>query len=388
MLRGESGTTRPLDRATIFEVGSVTKTFTALLLAEMVRRGEVRLEEPIDELLPPNVIAPAHDGKRITLLDLATQSSGLPRLPDNLAPRDPRNPYAGYDDARLFEFLSHYRMTRDPGAQYEYSNLGVGLLGRLLALRAKTGYEALVRARILEPLKMESTAVTLGPALRARLATGHDVDAESVENWDLDALAGAAGLRSDVRDMSLYLRAVMSGTGRLGEDARAAEEPRRDGPPGNRIGLAWNTTAHGVVWHNGETGGYHAFIGFDEGRNRGIVVLANTALSFDDIAMRWLDSTEALAKTYRTIPLDRDALGPFVGTYKLAGQSLVVTREGDRLYAKYDQQPRFRIYPYAPAKFFYKVVDAQIDFTVENGRATSLVLHQGGRDFTAERIDG
>ena len=165
LFRGETGSPAKLDRDTIFEIGSVTKTFTALLLADMVGKGELSLDQPIDSLLPAGSTAPTRGGKHITLLDLATQSSGLPRLPDNLSPKNFHDPYAGYDDARLFEFLSTYRLTRDIGAQYEYSNYGVGLLGRLLALHAGTSYEDLLRQRVLVPLAMSETGIAFTPQI-------------------------------------------------------------------------------------------------------------------------------------------------------------------------------------------------------------------------------
>ncbi len=387
VLRGETGTAEKLSRDTVFEIGSVTKTFTGILLAEMVGRGEVRLDEPIDELLPKGVTAPARGDRHITLLDLATQSSGLPRLPDNLAPRNADDPYASYDDERLFEFLAHYRLTRDIGAQYEYSNLAVGLLGRLLARRADTTYETLLRQRVLDPLEMSSTAIALTPAMRAHLAKGHDVDGEPVANWHFDALAGAGGLASSLGDMLRYLGAVSSADGPLGSAARIAEQPRRDATPQTRIGLLWNTQiSDGIVWHNGQTGGYHAFVGFSADRTRAIVILANSAFSIDDIALHWLDPALPLAAPPRTIALDRDALGAYAGTYDLAGTRFVFTREGDRLYAQLGDQPRFRVYPYAPDAFFWKVVDARVTFTVEKGKATSAVLHQNGRDVTALRL--
>src|SRR3989442_9269459 len=158
----------------VFEIGSITKTFTASLLADMVARGEVKLDDPVANYLPRAVRMPVRV-RPITLLDLATQSSGLPRLPDNFAPRDSSNPYADYSVQQLYEFLSRYQLPRDPGASYEYSNLGVGLLGHALALRAGMSYEQLVTRRILSPLGMRETAITLTPAMRARLAPGHDV---------------------------------------------------------------------------------------------------------------------------------------------------------------------------------------------------------------------
>src|ERR1700752_999149 len=125
-----------LDGNSIFEIGSVTKVFTATLLADMVERGEVKLSDPISKYLPRTVKTPTRDGKEITLLDLATQTSGLPRLPTNFAPKDPRNPYADYSVDQLYAFLSGYTLTRGIGEKYDYSNVGVGLLGHILALRA------------------------------------------------------------------------------------------------------------------------------------------------------------------------------------------------------------------------------------------------------------
>jgi CubicO group peptidase (beta-lactamase class C family) len=384
ILRGETGAIK-LGRDTVFEIGSVSKTFTGLLLAEMAGRGEVRLDEPIEELLPKGVAAPVRGGKHITLLDLATQSSGLPRVPDNLG-QSATDPYASYDDAHLFDFLAQYQLTRDIGSHYEYSNLGAGLLGRLLALRAGKTYEALLRERVLDPLDMSATGVALNAAMRAHLASGHNVDGDVVANWNFDALAGAGGLRSSLADMLRYLGAVASADGPLGPAARIAEEPRRDAFPGTRVGLLWNTdVADGIVWHNGATAGYSAFIGFSGDRTRAIVVLANAALPIDDIARHWLDSTVPLAVIPRAIPIEREALGAYIGTYDLNGARFVFTREGDRLYAKLGDQPRFRVYPDAPDSFFWKVVVARVTFIVKDGRATSVVLHQNGQEFTAIR---
>ena len=141
-----------LDGNSVFEIGSVTKVFTATLLAEMVERGEVSLNDPISKYLPRTVKTPTRDGKEITLFDLATQTSGLPRLPANFAPKDPQNPYADYSVDQMYAFLSGYSLTRGIGEKYEYSNFGVGLLGHILALRAGTDYETLVRKRICQPL--------------------------------------------------------------------------------------------------------------------------------------------------------------------------------------------------------------------------------------------
>ena len=143
---------RPLDGDTVFEIGSITKVFTALLLADMVAHGEVELTDPVEKYLPAEGRPKAFDHKSISLLDLATYTSGLPRLPTNFSPRDKANPYADYTVEQLYEFLSEYTPEYYPGSHYEYANLGFGLLGHVLALRAGRDYEELVTSRICQPL--------------------------------------------------------------------------------------------------------------------------------------------------------------------------------------------------------------------------------------------
>src|SRR5580704_13650102 len=154
---------RPLNGDTIFEIGSITKVFTSLLLADAVERHEVALSDPIAKYLPPQVKVPERGGRTITLQDLSTHTSALPRLPANFSPKDPSNPYADYSVEQLYQFLSGYTLTRDIGSQYEYSNLGGGLLGHALARRAGVDYETLVRRRITGPLGMHDTVIALTP---------------------------------------------------------------------------------------------------------------------------------------------------------------------------------------------------------------------------------
>ncbi len=174
------GGSKAVDGDTLFEIGSVTKVFTAQILAEAVARGAVKLDDPVAKLLPPSVTVPEHGGRAITLLDLTTHRSGLPRLPENLTTTDMSNPYAAYTVAQLYEFLAGHTLRRDPGDEFEYSNLGVGLLGHALVLQAAaTDYESLVRAKVLSPLSMKSTAINLTPELKARMSQGHNAQART-----------------------------------------------------------------------------------------------------------------------------------------------------------------------------------------------------------------
>src|SRR5262245_40545413 len=186
-----------LTKDSVFEIGSITKVFTALLFAEMVERGEVKPDDPVSKFLPERVAIPSRNGKQITLLHLVTHVSGLPRIPDNLKTTDLTNPYADYDAAKLYEFLSRYTLPRDPGEKHEYSNLGAGLLGHALSLRAGKPYEELIRQRILEPLRMTATSLNS----RQGMATGHTGDLKPVTPWDFQVLAPAGAIRSTAGDM-------------------------------------------------------------------------------------------------------------------------------------------------------------------------------------------
>ena len=392
---GSSGSARPLDADTVFEIGSITKVFTGALLSDMVRRGEVRLEDPISKFLPPTVRAPTRDGKSITLLHLATQTSGLPRLPDNLTPRDPQNPYADYTVEKMYEFLSRCRLSRDPGEKYEYSNLGVGLLGHLLALRAGTSYETLLIQRILEPLRMRDTAITLSPSLRSRLAAGHDESGAVVGNWDLPTLAGAGALRSTVADMLKFLEANLGGGSAT--TAAVLEETHRvrhaTGEPDLDIGLAWHVWhkfGGDLVWHNGGTGGYHSWIGFLPKARSGAVVLSNSSSSIDDIGLHVAEARFPLSEPPRQrkeVTLPEAALEAYVGVYQLSPDfAIAVTREGSALFVQATGQPKFPIYAESETEFFLKVVDAQVTFVREGGKVTKLILHQNGRDTPGRKI--
>jgi D-alanyl-D-alanine-carboxypeptidase/D-alanyl-D-alanine-endopeptidase len=295
----DQGDKRPLDGNTIFEIGSVTEVFTSLLLADMVQRGEVALADPVAKYLPAGVNVPEYRGRRITLEDLSTHTSGLPRLPSNLKPANPANPYADYSTERLYEFLSTYKMWRDVGSGFEYSNLGSGLLGHVLARRAGMSYEDLVTTRIAQPLSMRSTRITLSTEMKARLAVGHNAGLEAVPNFDYQALAGAGALRSSANDLLLFLAANLGYAKSPLAPAMAAmlKVRRKTTGPGTEIALGWVVARDGTVWRNGSTAGYRSFVVYDPKFRIGLVVLSNTftTTGLNDIGMHLLDAHNPLA---------------------------------------------------------------------------------------------
>jgi serine-type D-Ala-D-Ala carboxypeptidase/endopeptidase len=374
------------DGDTVYEIGSITKTFTATLLAQAVLSGAVSLEMPVGQLLPDFKI-PSRETKEITLGDLATQHSGLPRLPPDFMPADPDNPYADYDAAKLKAFLAAYELPREPGATYEYSNLGFGLLGYALAESAHTSYGALVEDGVLKPLGMTMSGTAFTDAMRAHLAPGHDDNGKPAKNWDFDALAGAGAIRSTANDMLRYLRANMGlDPSPLSEAMRFAQEPRRDMGRIMRVGLAWITNDKGIVWHNGGTGGYRSFAGFSADRRHGVVVLSDSAVDVDDLGFAALDPDAPLRTSFKVAALPDASLDDYVGTYKLADNFLLkIFRMPDGLYARATGQFAIPIFPTAPNEFFAKVAGIGISFTRDGaGAVNGLVLHQNGEHPAAK----
>jgi D-alanyl-D-alanine-carboxypeptidase/D-alanyl-D-alanine-endopeptidase len=395
----EKGDPRPLDGDTLFEIGSITKVFTALLLADMAQRGEVRIDDPIAKYLPASVKVPERAGHQITLVDLATHTSALPRMPENFRPNNAENPYVDYTEEQLFTFLSSYQLNRDIGRKFEYSNLGFGLLGLGLARRAGVGYEDLVETRICEPLGTGGTRITLSPELERRFAAGHSADLVTVSRWDIPVLAGAGALRSSANDMAKFLAAAMgyTKTPLAGAFKAMLSVSRPTGSPFVDNALGWQVDTRGggeIIWKNGGTGGYRTFIGYSPRSGIGIVALSNasTPSGVDDLGLHFLDGRFPLEIPSGSPPestVDAKRLDEFVGHYELSPIAVIsITRDGEQLFAQITGQPRVAIYPRGDREFFYKVVDAQLTFQIAGeGKTIAVVLHQNGNDGTAKRID-
>jgi CubicO group peptidase (beta-lactamase class C family) len=204
----EMTTKDPVDEHSAFEIGSISKTFTGILLADMVVKGKMKLDGPIQNYLPQGVTAPTRNGAVIKLINLSNHTSSLPRMPDNFNPANPANPFADYSEKQVYDFLQSYQLSRDIGSQYEYSNYAAGLLGLILATKNGKSYEALMIHVIAKPLGMENTSISLTPAMKRKLAMGYQ-GGTPVENWDIISLAGAGGIRSTTVDMVHYIRANM-----------------------------------------------------------------------------------------------------------------------------------------------------------------------------------
>jgi serine-type D-Ala-D-Ala carboxypeptidase/endopeptidase len=284
----------PAGARSLFEIGSITKLFTATLLADMAREGLVGIDDPVQRHLPDGVVMPSRS-RDITLADLSSHRSGLPSVPRELLLRafttDRGDPYARWDAAKLEAEIPRTKPRRDAGRKFAYSNWGVGVLGHVLALRAGTGYDELVRARICAPLGLADTGLAAGGG---RLATGHNRRGRPARHWQLAGLAGAGGLRSTAADLLAFLRLhAEPPLTPLGEAARETHRPRIRLGRGH-VGLGWivmpphRRMPFELLLHEGGTGGFRSFAAVAPDERLGVVVLANQARGVGRLGLRLL----------------------------------------------------------------------------------------------------
>ena len=387
---------------TVFDIGSITKIFTALLLSDMVQRNEVALDDPVTKLLVAKDLPFLGRGDRgVTLLDLATHTSGLPLRPANLVSTNPEDKYAGYTTELLHQFLSSFEFDRDPGSRYEYSNVGYGLLGEALSVRSGASYQDLLRSRITRPLGMPDTRIDPTEAMESRRATGHDYELKPAPRWDFGALESAGGLRSTANDLLRLLEAILGyRESSLHSAMRAMTAATRTGgmQPSTQIGLAWNVYRTGggeIAWKNGSVGGFRTFIGYDPQNRIGVVALANaqTAVGVDDVGLHVLDRNMPVdlrtPVIRKEIAVDPGMLDRYVGRYQFSPTDIVtITRDGARLFMQQPGQDRIPLFAYGEREFFLKIVDAQITFESSgDDPAAAATWHQSGQAEKGQRIE-
>ena len=384
------------DNDTVYEIGSVSKVFTGILVADAVVRGRARLDQPAQELLPGNVKMPRWKDRPIMIVDLTTHRSGLPRLASNMPIANGQNPYVDYTSKLAYEFLTEHRLRRRPGSEYEYSNLGMALAGYLISANAELSYDELLRQRIAEPLAMKSTRVVLSPSMHQRLATPHLAVGEETSTWECADMPGAAGIRSSTTDMLRFAQAHLSppndDTGRAIE--LAWKKHTVDVSKGPAMGLGWNFAGDGKTrWHNGQTGGSHSMLLINRETQMAVVLLANTAsqeldrLAFD--VVRMLRGAEVKPRSFEEpIRVAKKVMERYVGQYQLAPSFVfAVSVKGDKLMVGITKQPTVQVFARSETEWFYTVVDATLKFQIDNdGKCTSLQLIQNGITQTAKRI--
>ena len=340
--RATRGAERPIDGDTVFEVGSVTKVFTSLLLAQMAEAGEVRLEDPIALYVPPTVTTPR--AKEITLLQLSRHTAGFISFADELQPVYAEDNDGEYTNERMFAFLDQHPMRSASGIHHSYSSYGAALLGELLARRAGTDFESALRTRILEPLGMTSSGFALTPELWAVHATGHTSRGNPRRLGSVSGMLGSGALRSTANDMVRFLQAHLGfRDSRLASALRATQRTEADRQrPDLPMGLGWFHSEFAgtrIVSHSGATPGFNAFVGMDVESRRGVVVLANSDNDVTNLGRHLLEPNVPLhmpepPRQFTAIPMDPSTLDWFVGGYRIPGaeaDAIDIRREGAQL---------------------------------------------------------
>lgn len=394
------GDARPLGGDSVFEIGSVTKAFTAILLADMARKGEVALADPVAKHLPAGVKLPERNGRSITLVDLATHTSGLPFMPDTLLA-------SNGSAAEFYQYLAGYQPRRDIGESWDYSNLGYWLLGQALAFRAGLDYESLLRSRVIEPLKLAGTGLTLSPTMKATFATGHDAASEpsplisKVPPYSLMPAAG--GLFSTVDDLLTLLSVAL---GNEPSPLSAAIETtlttrRPTLQAGNEQALGWTVLGQDselLFFRDGGTFGYASGVVWDPARKIGVVVLSNQVSSVSDIARHLLRPGFPLEKPAVTrrveITLEPTLLDRYAGRYEAPGEGIfTILREADFLKLETPPSwglPALRIRAESPRELFAAELPLRVTIEINDaGAVTGILIHppRGQEAIPARRLD-
>jgi CubicO group peptidase (beta-lactamase class C family) len=382
-----------VDGDTIFEIGSVSKVFTALALADEARRGELSLSDPAVKYLPSGTTLPQHGPRPISLLDLGTHMSGLPNMPPNVAVTDFNNPNADMSQDQLLKSVAAYELTRDVGSGYQYSSAGYQLLGLAVADAAHTDFETVLRSRIFAPLKMTDTRIASSLDEKDRMSAGYDAHLRPVPHERPPPLPGSGGMRSTANDLLNFLAANIGLTGSPLAPAMAdmLKVTRQTQYLELKAALGWHVaTLHGVemVWENGQTAGYRAFIGFVPKSRIGVVVLANSANTIDDIGVHILDKDTPLRHLHREVEIKTSQFDNYIGRYQVNENfALNVTRDANSLYIQGTGQPRAELYFAGDDQFFLRVVDGTVIFETDgSGRARSLTLSQDGKTVPAQLV--
>jgi serine-type D-Ala-D-Ala carboxypeptidase/endopeptidase len=408
----------PITADTLFEVGSITKTFTALLLADMVIKGEVKLDDPVEKWLPGwsksglrGLKLRDHAGAPIRLVDLATHRSGLPRIPDNMPNGTRADLYVDYRKRELLVYLKsrEVQMETDAGTTstkrdetYAYSNLGFGLLGYVLARAADMSHSELLQKRVLTPLALSSTYLDVPRSEFSRFSNAHYLDRDATlkqnRHWHFDVIAPAGALVMSARDLGRYAQAA---SGAIDTPLKAAfllaQQRHGNGvSPKNPQGLGWviaRINERTMHHHNGMTGGFTASLWVDPERKSAAAVLANANVPFTDIALHLLEPSIPLnnlaAMRAAAVTVDAKTMAQYVGTYQLQPNFSVAIRLRDgKLFAQATGQGEFELFGKSDSTFFASITPLEITFEdVKEGKAMRFQLTQGGRTRPAVRVE-
>jgi len=380
---------------TAFEIGSVSKTMTAALLADLILQGKASLDDPLSKYLPEGTIVPAFEGKPILIKHIVTHTSGLPVVPDFGAVPNMENPYANVDEASLLKTLSTAKLQRAPGSQFEYSNYASMLLSSIIAKRAGTDFETLLRDRLFAPTGMKNSYINQKPA-NVKAAQGHTPNNKTTSAWNFKTnAAGVGGVRATLDDMVSYVQAQLGKTESTISPALKITQQKVKTDTNTNMAMNWMLApldAHFVHLHEGGTGGFSAFTAFDLEKQRGVVILSDTALTsvggLGSLGNHLLDSRLPLGKARKAKQPDAELLKAIVGDYDLMpGMKMALTEKDGKLFTQATGQAKFEM-GYDSAGDFYPLdFDATIRVQKKSDGSYALLFLQGGGAFPLKKID-
>jgi len=378
----------------VFEIGSISKVFTALILAHAVNEGVCSLDDPIGKFLPP-AIAMTPETAAITLAQLATHTSGLPRLPTNFSPANPSDPYSDYTVDRLYDFLRDFKSTGIASKSADYSNLGFGLLGHVLELAYGRSYADVLAEKITTPLGMTDTTINLSTEQQARFATPFS-GSERVSPWSFSALPGAGAIRSTATDMAKFAMALLAADqGPLAAAWKLVREPRVEaGSTQAHIGLGifiGKRNGTSFYTHGGGTGGFRTHLELMPQEKRALVILINNdSVDPAGIAASLNNPLHSATSTPDTVPIAAEALSEYAGVFAVDARMRFTTivDESGQLRIRLTGQPFLPAFHAGEDRFFLKVVPAQFQFGRNTeGAIASLTLFQNGQEVPAKKTE-
>ena len=377
---------------TAFEIGSVSKTMTAALLADLIGQGKGSLDDPLSAWLPPGTKLPDYQGKPILLRHVVTHTSGLPSLPSRMGAPDMADPYAKLDEAALLASLGDVTLTSAPGTTFAYSNFASMVLSYAVARRAGTDLEALLKQRLFAPLGMRHAYVNAAPA-GVRVATGHTPNTRPTSAWHFQTnLAGVGGVRATLDDMVRYVQGQLgTATSPISPALRMSQQKVSDAPP---MAMNWMLMPVGgrtVHVHEGGTGGFSSFVSFDQQKQRGVVILSDTTWnsigSLGSLGLHLVDASFPLGTPRREVKPDAALLDALAGDYQLAGgMRMTLRRKGDGLEVQAAGQGAHAMGYDSAGDFYPRDVDAVLR-PQRNAAGQSFIWMQMGGALPATRID-
>lgn len=376
----------PASKDSVYEIGSISKTFTALLLAQKVQAKALDLDDAVQDYWPKPFQLIDNNQQAITFKQLATHTSGLPRLPSNLSPFA-ADPYADYDRSDLLIGVEQAAPV-NAGSVYAYSNFAAGLLGETLAVMDQQPFNDLVKTNILQPLNLNQTYMLLSEVPEAQLAQGYAGNKPSTA-WQFKALAGAGSIRSSIQDLLAYGVAHLNqspGPMRAAMDLATQTHYQQDRL---RVGLGWHINAKGVIWHNGGTAGFRSMLMIDPKQQKVVAAITNNNEPPEDIVMHLIDPKQAMKQHDFPVTIDVEQLGLYTGNFQQpeTNKTISITRRDDRLFFIAPKQPKYAMTYLGDDSFKLNLAKVKIKFKFnEHGHIEELELRGWGQPQVYEKV--